>query len=152
MRFAYFLSSVLVRTIVVYQRDLQSCETTSTMCGVTATVYWMEWGPRWFAWKLESEDSVERFERGHLANLLACGKRLGCYPRSYPTRSLALKRTSLQELQRGLKGSASFSIPQEKYQYRRTGVCISLAFFLRITIRIYIMYLGRVLYIPKFVW
>ena len=39
---------------------------TNRICGVAATVYRREQGPRWFGQKLGSEDGGERFERGLL--------------------------------------------------------------------------------------
>ena len=68
---------------------------TNHICGVAATVYQREQGPRWFGRKLDSEDGGERSERGLSKGTsethLRVGKARG-YPRSYLTGSLALAR------------------------------------------------------------
>ena len=81
---------------------------TNRVCGVAATVYRREQGPRRFDRKLDSEDGGERSGRGLPEGTpethLYVGKAQG-YPWSYPTRSLALARDSLRGAQRGLWGS-----------------------------------------------
>ena len=65
------------------------------VCGVAATVYRREQGPRCFGRKLDSEDGGEQSGRGLLKGTsetdLHMGKAQG-YPQSYPTGSLALAR------------------------------------------------------------
>ena len=73
---------------------------TNHVCGVAATVYRREQGPRRFGRKLDSEDGGERSERGLPEGTpethLRVGKARG-YPLSYPTESLALARGSNEE-------------------------------------------------------
>ena len=72
---------------------------TNHVCGVAATMYRREQGPRRFGRKLDSEDDGERSGRGLSEGTpethLRVGKARG-YPRSYPTGSLALARDSLR--------------------------------------------------------
>jgi hypothetical protein len=114
---------------------------TNRDCGVAATVYRREQGPRRFGRKLDSEDSVEWSWRGLPKRTpetdLRVGKTRG-YPRSYPTGSLALARDSLRGAPSRISGKLKrFSIP-----------CISIILF---TFRIYTPYLGCVLYFPSLV-
>ena len=99
---------------------------TNCVCGVAATVYRREQGPRRFGRKLDSEDGGKQSERGLPEGTpkthLRVGKTRG-YPRSYPTGSLALARDSLrgipcEGLQRGLGGSLRAS----RYLGKNTGV------------------------------
>ena len=73
---------------------------TTRICGVAATVYQREQGPRWFGRKLDSEDGVERSGRdlpkGTPEIHFHVGKAWG-YLQSYPTRSLALARGSNED-------------------------------------------------------
>ena len=73
---------------------------TNRVCGVAATVYRREQGPRRFGQKLDSEDGGERSGRGLPESTqethLHVGKARG-YPRSYPTKSLALARGSNED-------------------------------------------------------
>ena len=69
---------MLVSTSVVHRRGLKSCEITPTrVCGVAATVYRREQGPRRFGQKLDSEDGGEHPERlvgRHVGDPLAHGE------------------------------------------------------------------------------
>jgi hypothetical protein len=89
---------------------------TNRACGVAATVYRREQGPRRFGQKLDSEDGGERSRRGLLEGTLETHLRVGKdqgYPRSYPTRSLALARDSLQGAPTKTRGKLEcFSIPR----------------------------------------
>jgi hypothetical protein len=69
---------------------------TNRVCGVAATVYRREQGPRRFGWKLDSEDGRERSRRVTPETHLRMGKARG-YPRSYPTRSLDFARGSNED-------------------------------------------------------
>jgi hypothetical protein len=81
-------------------------------CGVAATVYRREQGPRWFDQKLGSEDDRERSERGTPKTHLHVGKAWG-YPRNYPTGSLALARDSLRGAPMRTRGKLEhFSVPR----------------------------------------
>ena len=89
---------------------------TNHVCGVAATVYRREQGPRCFDRKLGSEDVGEQSERGLPEGTsethLHVGKAQG-YPWSYPTRSLALARDSLQAAPTRTRGKlARFLLPQ----------------------------------------
>ena len=86
------------------------------LCGVAATVYRREQGPRCFGWKLDSEDGGEQSRRGlpegTLETQLRMGKAWG-YLRSYPTESLALTRDSLRGAPMRTRGKLEcFSIPR----------------------------------------
>ena len=73
---------------------------TNRVCGVAATVYRREQGPRRFGRKLDSEDGGEPSGRGWSKGTpethLHVGKARG-YPQSYLTRSLALVRVSNED-------------------------------------------------------
>ena len=73
---------------------------TNRVCGVAATVYRREQGPRRFGRKLDSEDGGERAGRGLPEGTpethLRVGKARG-YPWSYPIGSLALARGSNED-------------------------------------------------------
>ena len=100
MRFAHLLSHgacthhCFTSEGLVVLRDHTNC-----ICGVAATVYRREQGPRRFSWKLDSENGGERSRRGLPKDTpethLCVGKAWG-YSRSYPTGSLALARNSLR--------------------------------------------------------
>jgi hypothetical protein len=81
---------------------------TNRACGVAATVYRREQGPRRFGRKLDSEDGREQSGRGLPEGTpethLHVGKAQG-YPQSYPTGSLPLRGIPCEGLQRGLGGS-----------------------------------------------
>jgi hypothetical protein len=89
---------------------------TNHACGVAATVYLREQGLRQFGRKLDSEDGGERSGRGlpegTTETHLRVGKDQG-YPRSYPTRSLALAWDSLRGAPTRTRGKLErFSIPR----------------------------------------
>jgi hypothetical protein len=91
-------------------------EHTNRVCGVAASVYRREQGPRRFSRKLDSKDGEERSGRGLLKGTpethLRVGKAQG-YPRSYPTGSLALARDSLRGAPtRTRRKLERFSIPR----------------------------------------
>jgi hypothetical protein len=70
---------------------------TKRVCGVAATVYRREQSLWRFGRKLDSEDGGKRFRRGLLegtSETHLCVGKAWSYPRSYPTRSLALARGS----------------------------------------------------------
>jgi hypothetical protein len=73
---------------------------TNRVCGVGATMYRREQGPRWFGRKFDSEDGGERSGRGlpkgTLETHLPMGKAQG-YAWSYLTRSLVLARSSNED-------------------------------------------------------
>ena len=87
---------------------------TNRVCGVAATVYRREQGPRRFGWKLDSEDGGEHpgeaCRKARRRPTCAWGRpkaihgvtRLGAWP---------LRGIPCEGLQRGLGGSISFSIP-----------------------------------------
>jgi hypothetical protein len=88
---------------------------TNHVCGVAATVYRREQGPRRFGQKLDSEGGGEQSGRGlpegtpetHLHV-----EKVRSYPLSYPTGSLALARDSLQGAPTRTMGELErFSIP-----------------------------------------
>ena len=94
---------------------------TNRVCGVAATVYQREQVPRRFGWMLDSEDGGEWSGRGlpegtpktHL-----CMEKARGYPRSYPTRSLALARDSL----RGAPTRTRGSLRASRYLSKNTRV------------------------------
>ena len=111
---------------------------TNCVCGVAATVYQREQGPRWFGRKLDSEDGGERSRRvlpeGTSETHLCVGKARG-YPQSYPTVAWPLRGIPYEGLQRGLGGSLSAS----RYLGKNTGVVDeSLHPYLTLSFRIYI--------------
>ena len=89
---------------------------TNHVCGVAATVYRREQGPRRFGRKLDSEDSGEKSGRGlseDTPETHLCVEKAWDYARSYPTGSLALARDSLQGAPTRTRGKLEhFSIPR----------------------------------------
>ena len=118
MRFAYLLSlSACTHHCCILEGLVVLRDHTNRVCGVAATVYRREQGPRRFGRKLDSEDGGERSGRGTLETHLHMGK-AGGYPRSYPTRSLALVRDSL----RGAPTRTRGSLRASRYLGKNTGV------------------------------
>ena len=94
---------------------------TNHVCGVAATVYRRKQGPRRFSRKLDSEDGRERSRSGLLEGTPETHLHVGkarCYPRSYPTWSLALVRDSL----RGAATRTRGSLRASRYLDKNTGV------------------------------
>ena len=95
---------------------------TYRVCGVAATMYRREQGPRRFDRKLDSEDGGERSGRGFaMSGLTRDPLHMGkarSYPRSYPTGSLALERDSL----RGAPTRTRGSLHASRYLGKNTGV------------------------------
>ena len=94
---------------------------TNHICGVAATVYRREQGPWQFGQKLDSKNNGECSGRGLLEGTpethLHVENDRG-YPRSYPTRSLALARDSL----RGAPTRSRGSLCASRYLGKNTGV------------------------------
>ena len=100
MRFAYLLPlGACAHHCCTSEELVVLRDHTNRVCGVAATVYRKEQGPRWFGRKLDSEDGGERSGRGLPEGTpethLRMGKAWG-YPWSYLTGSLALARDSLR--------------------------------------------------------
>ena len=138
MSFAYILSLGAVAHHYCTSEGLVVLQDhTNRVCGVAATVYQREQGPRRFGRKLDSEDGGERSERGlpkaHQRPTCAWGRpgaihgvtRLGAWP---------LRGIPWEGLQQGLGGSLSAS----RYLGKNTGVIDgSLHLYLIFTFRIY---------------
>ena len=109
MRFACLLPlGACVHHCCTSKRPIILRDHTNRICGVSATMYRREQGPRRFGQKLDSEDGRERSGRGLSEGTpethLHVGKARG-YPRSYPTGSLALARDSLRVAPTRTRGS-----------------------------------------------
>ena len=101
MRFAYLLPlGACVHHYCTSEGLVVLRDHTNRVCGVAATVYRREQGPRRFGQKLDSEDGGEQSRRGLLEDTpethLHVGKARG-YPWSYLTWSLALARASNED-------------------------------------------------------
>ena len=115
------LTTQYLRAPLLYSAELVVLrDHTNRVCGVAATMYRREQGPRRFARKLDSEDGGERSGRGLLEGTpnthLHVGKARG-YPRSYPIGSLALARDSLREAPTRTRGKLA-----RRYLGKNTGV------------------------------
>ena len=122
MRFAYLLPPRCLRAPIVYSAGLVVLrDHTNRVCGVAATVYRREQGPRRFGRKLDSEDGGERSGRGlpkaHRRPTCAWGRPRAIHgvtrPGAWPLRGIPC-----EGLQRGLGGSLSAS----RYLGKNTGV------------------------------
>ena len=139
MRFAYLLPPRACEHKYCTSEGLDVLrDHTNRVCGVAATVYRREQGPRRFGRKFDSEDGGEWSRRclpeGTPETHLHVGKARG-YPWSYPTESLALARDSL----RGAPTRTRGSLHASRYLGKNTGVVDgSLHLYLIFTFRIYI--------------
>jgi hypothetical protein len=110
---------------------------------VAATVYRREQGPRQFVRKFDSEDSEERSEKRHFRDTLARGEG--------PVLSTELHDRELgpcKWLQRGL----GVSLHASRYLGKNTGIIKwEFASLWPFTFRIYIVYIGCMLYLPSLV-
>ena len=109
MRSAYLLSlGACVHHCCTSEGLVVLRDHTNCVCGVAATMYRRKHGPWRFGRKLDSEDGGEHSGRGLPEGTpethLHMGKAQG-YPRSYPTRSLALARDSLRGAPTRTRGS-----------------------------------------------
>ena len=102
---------------------------TNRVCGMAATVYRREQGPRRFSRKLDSKDGGERSGRGLLEGTpethLRVGKARG-YQRIYSTGSLALVRDSLRGAPTRTRGKLALLDTSIKIPESSSEVFISL--------------------------